>query len=53
MRLFSKTLPELKGILLLCDEEDGLYCESDRGIELILSESGKSTVFNYLPQLGK
>ncbi|WP_252236759.1 DUF4272 domain-containing protein [Clostridium sp. CH2] len=50
MERFSKTLPELKGILLLCDKEDGLYCENDRGIELILSESGKSTVFNYLPK---
>lgn len=49
MNMLVGTLPELQGIILLNEEEDGLYCESDRGIELILSEKGKSTLSNYLP----
>lgn len=49
MQMFGRTLGALQGIILLCEEEDGLYCEIDRGIELILSEGGKSTFPNYLP----
>lgn len=49
MEMFASTLSELNGIILLNEEDDGLYCESDRGIELILSEEGKSTLPNYLP----
>lgn len=49
-QMFVTTLPKLRGIILLSGQEDGLYCESDkRGMELILSDGGKSSLLNYLP----
>lgn len=53
---FASILDEINGVMLLMDdEEDGIYCKGERediAMELILSDKGKSTLENYLPNEG-
>lgn len=52
---FASVLNELNGVMLIMDEdEDGIYCEgkkdSERAMELILSDKGNSSLLKYLPE---
>lgn len=48
--LFGQTLEELRGILLVPGDTDGLYCKwENQDMELVLDDSGESGLIHYLP----